>query len=354
MPKELREYLAVVINKNASDLHLTLDAPPILRIDGNLTPLMEPPLSADDLKKIIYSMMSDSQKVQFEENRELDFSLAMSGLDRFRVNVHLQRNCVEAAFRRVPMIIPTIEDLKLPTAVSLLARKINGLVLVTGPTGMGKTTTLAAMIQQINMERRAMVMCIEDPIEFIHHNKKSVIKQREVYRDTNSFAEALKRCLRQDPDVIVVGEMRDLETISTALTAAETGHLVLATLHTPDAAQTVERIIDVFPPHQQTQVRQQLASCLQGVISQCLLPHASGKGRVLATEIMLGTPAIRNLIRERAVEQMSTVIQTGAQFGMKTMDRSLKELLDIGAITLDTAMTYVKNTEEFRHFLNKK
>lgn len=353
MSKELRHYLQAVIDQNASDLHLTIEAPPILRIDGNLIPLSDPALSADDLKKMIYGVMTDFQKIQFEENRELDFSLALPGLDRFRVNVHLQRGCVEAAFRRVPMVIPTVEDLKLPGVVSLLARKINGLVLVTGPTGMGKTTTLAAMINQINMERRAMVMCIEDPIEFIHQNKKSVIKQREVYRDTNSFAEALKHCLRQDPDVIVVGEMRDLETISTALTAAETGHLVLATLHTPDAAQTVERIIDVFPPHQQTQVRQQLAACLQAVISQCLLPHASGKGRVLATEIMLGTPAIRNLIRERAVEQMPTVIQTGAQFGMKTMDRSLKELLDVGAISLDTAMTYMKNADEFRHFLNK-
>ncbi len=354
MAKELRDFLLVVINRNASDLHLTNEMPPVLRIDGDLVPMNEPPLSAEELKKMIYGVMTDTQKIQFEEERELDFSLALPGLDRFRINVHIQRNCVEAAFRRIPLFIPTIEDLQLPAAVGVLGRKMNGLVLVTGPTGMGKTTTLAALIQMINNERRAMIMCIEDPIEFLHSNKKSVIKQREVYRDTNSFSEALKRCLRQDPDVIVVGEMRDLETISTVLTAAETGHLVLATLHTPDAPQTIERIIDVFPPYQQMQVRQQLSACLQGVVSQRLLPHASGKGRVLATEVMMATPAIRNLIRERAVEQITTVIQTGAQFGMRTMDRSLKELFEAGSITLDTALVHAKNVEELKQFLSRK
>lgn len=354
MAKELRDFLLVVINRNASDLHLTNEMPPVLRIDGDLVPMAEPPLSSEELKKMIYGIMTDAQKIQFEEEREMDFSLALPGMDRFRINVHIQRGCVEAAFRRIPLFIPTIEELQLPPAVGILGRKMNGLVLVTGPTGMGKTTTLAAMIQMINNERRAMIMCIEDPIEFLHSNKKSVIKQREVYRDTNSFSEALKRCLRQDPDVIVVGEMRDLETISTVLTAAETGHLVLATLHTPDAPQTIERIIDVFPPYQQMQVRQQLSACLQGVVSQRLLPHASGKGRVLATEIMMATPAIRNLIRERSVEQITTVIQTGAQFGMRTMDRSLKELFEVGSITLDTALIHAKNAEELKQFLSKK
>jgi twitching motility protein PilT len=229
-----------------------------------------------------------------------------------------------------------------------LARKPNGLVLVTGPTGMGKTTTLAAMVELINNEKEYLIISIEDPIEFIFTNKKSVIKQREVYADTRSFADSLRHVLRQDPNVIVVGEMRDLETISTALTAAETGHLVLATLHTPDAPQTIERIIDVFPPYQQLQVRLQLSDCLQGVISQLLLPRASGKGRVLATEIMIGTAGIRNLIREHELEQIPTLMQTGSQYGMRTMDKSLKELFQQGLISLDVAMSKVKNTEEFK------
>ncbi|NLE64699.1 MAG: PilT/PilU family type 4a pilus ATPase, partial [Elusimicrobia bacterium] len=296
MAKELRELLLTAIQKGASDLHLTNGSAPILRIYGDLTPLPEEPLGPEDLKKMIYGVLTDTQKVQFEEEKELDFSLAMVGLDRFRVNVHLQRNCIEAAFRRVPLFIPSFDELGLPLVVANMARKKDGLILLTGPTGMGKSTTMAAMIQLINNERKCVIISIEDPIEFLHTNKKAVIKQREVFRDTHSFPEALKRCLRQDPDIIVVGEMRDLETISTALTAAETGHLVLATLHTPDAPQTIERIIDVFPPHQQQQIRQQLAACLQGVISQKLLPRADGKGRVLATEIMVATPAIRNLI----------------------------------------------------------
>ncbi|MBU2258281.1 MAG: PilT/PilU family type 4a pilus ATPase, partial [Candidatus Omnitrophica bacterium] len=248
----------------------------------------------------------------------------------------------------VPLKIPVIADIGLPPIAIELARKPNGLVLVTGPTGVGKTTTLAAMIDLINNERECMVMCVEDPIEFIHSNKKSVIKQREIYADTRSFADSLRHALRQDPNVIVVGEMRDLETISTALTAAETGHLVLATLHTPDAPQTVERIIDVFPPHQQTQVKLQLSDCLQGVISQLLLPHISGKGRVLATEIMIATSGIRNLIREQEIEQIPTLMQTGSQYGMKTMDKCLKELYQQGLISLDVAMSKAKNIEEFR------
>ena len=354
MPRELRDLLLTAIQKNASDLHLTHAMPPVLRVDGDLVPLSEAALTEEDLKRMIYSALTDRQKIQFEEEKELDFSLALVGLDRFRVNVHQQRSYVEAAFRRIPIFIPTVEELKLPPAISTLARKVNGLVLVTGPTGMGKSTTLAAMVQLINTERKCMIMSIEDPIEFVHANKRSVVKQREVYRDTNSFAEALKRCLRQDPDVIVVGEMRDLETISTALTAAETGHLVLATLHTPDAPQTIERIIDVFPPYQQHQVRQQLSTCLQGVVSQCLLPHASGRGRVLAVEIMIATPAIRNLVREQSVEQLHTAIQTGAQFGMKTMDRALKDLFEAGQISFEEALNHAKNPEELKFFVKNQ
>jgi twitching motility protein PilT len=297
---------------------------------------------------MIYSVLTNPQKEIFERDLELDFSLALPELDRFRVNIHIQRGSVEGAFRRVPLQIPSVEELGLPPIAIDLARKPNGLVLVTGPTGTGKTTTLAAMINIINNERECLIVCIEDPIEFLYKNKKSIIKQREVYSDTRTFAEALRHALRQDPNVIVVGEMRDLETISTALTAAETGHLVLATLHTPDAPQTIERIIDVFPPYQQQQVKLQLADSLQGVISQLLLPHASGHGRVLATEIMVGTAGIRNLIREQEIEQIPTLMQTGSQYGMKTMDKSLKELVARGLITLDAAMSKVKNVEEFR------
>ncbi|MCK9572743.1 MAG: type IV pilus twitching motility protein PilT [Candidatus Omnitrophica bacterium] len=345
---EIRDLLLLCFEKGASDLHITENEPPILRIDGRLVRTNLEVLHNQELKKMIYSVLSNPQKEMFERDLELDFSLALPGLDRFRVNVHIQKSSVEAAFRRIPLEIPRIEDLGLPSVILELARKPNGLVLVTGPTGMGKTTTLASMVNLINQERESLIMCIEDPIEFIHANKKSVIKQREVYADTRSFSEALKRALRQDPNVIVVGEMRDLETISTALTAAETGHLVLATLHTPDAPQTIERIIDVFPPHQQLQVKLQLSDCLQGVVSQLLLPHASGKGRVLATEIMIATQGIRNLIREQEIEQIPTLMQTGSQFGMRTMDKSLKELTQKGEITLDTAMSKVKNKEEFK------
>jgi len=350
---ELRDLLLLTIEKRASDLHLTYDTPPVLRIDGQLVLTNKNPLSRDELKKMIYSILTDSQKEIFERDRELDFSLALSGMDRFRVNVHLQRGAAEAAFRRIPIFIPNMEELGLPPVIVDLARRPNGLVLITGPTGTGKTTTLASMINLINEERENLVIMIEDPIEYVHFNKKSIIKQREVYRDTNSFAEALKRCLRQDPDVIVVGEMRDLETISTALTAAETGHLVLATLHTPDAPQTIERIIDAFPPHQQQQVKLQLSSALQGVASQILLPRADGQGRVLATEIMIATPGVRNLIREQAIEQLPTAIQTGSTYGMHTMDKSLQRLYQDGVITYETAMVCVKNKEEFAQLLDK-
>ena len=350
----LRELLLLTIQENASDLHLTEKCPPIFRIDGRLVPLKDEALSRDQIQEMIYSVLSDDQKAKFEEEKELDFSLALTGMDRFRVNVHIQRGSVEAAFRRISLFIPSMEELQLPPVIADLARKQNGLVLITGPTGTGKTTTLASMINLINSERTCVIMCIEDPIEYIFTNKKSVIKQREVYRDTNSFAEALKRCLRQDPDVIVVGEMRDLETISTALTAAETGHLVLATVHTPDAPQTIERIIDVFPPYQQQQVRLQLSTALQGVISQKLAPRASGKGRIMVPEIMIATAGVRNMIREKAVEQLRSAIQTGGQFGMRTFDKSLKELYEKDIITYQTALNMATDVNELKTLMSKK
>ena len=350
---DLKELLKLSIQRKASDLHLTENSPPVLRIDGKLVLVDADRLGREEIKKAIYGMLSDIQKEKFERDRELDFSLALEGLERFRVNVHIQKGSVEGAFRRIPQFVPSIQELGLPPAILDFARKPSGLVLITGPTGSGKTTTLAAMIEVINKERACMIMCIEDPIEYVHKNKKSVIKQREVYSDTLSFAEALKRCLRQDPDVIVVGEMRDLETISTALTAAETGHLVLATLHTPDAPQTIERIIDVFPAHQQQQVRLQLSASLQGVASQILLPQASKEGRVLASEILVVTPAIRNLIGEQWVEQIPTAIQTGIQYGMHTMDASLRILYEEGIISYEDALSQVKNVEEFQQMLER-
>jgi len=350
----LRELLLLSIQEGASDLHLTEKSPAIFRIDGRLIPLKDGALNRDQIQEMIYSVLSDVQKAKFEEEKELDFSLALNGMDRFRVNVHIQRGSVEAAFRRISLFIPSMEELQLPPVIADLARKQNGLVLVTGPTGTGKTTTLASMINLINSERTCVITCIEDPIEYLHSNIKSVIKQREVYRDTNSFAEALKRCLRQDPDVIVVGEMRDLETIGTALTAAETGHLVLATVHTPDAPQTVERIIDVFPPYQQQQVRLQLSTALQGVVSQKLAPRASGKGRIMVSEIMIATAGVRNMIRERAVEQLRSAIQTGGQYGMRTFDKSLKELYEKDIITYQTALNMATDINEFKSFTTKK
>jgi twitching motility protein PilT len=345
---EIRDLLVICIEKNASDLHLTEGESPIFRVDGRLQRTSMVPLNRYELKKMLYGILGDPQKEKFEKDLELDFSLALPNLDRFRVNIHLQKGSVEGAFRRVPLEVPPIGKLGLPPIITELARKPNGLVLVTGPTGMGKTTTLASMINLINQEREALVICIEDPIEFVFTNKRSIIKQREVYQDTRSFSEALKHCLRQDPNVIVVGEMRDLETISTTLTAAETGHLVLATLHTPDAPQTIQRIIDVFPPFQQQQVRLQLADSLQAVVSQLLLPHASGLGRVLATEILTATAGVRNIIREAQIEQLPTMMQTGSQYGMKTMDKCLKELMQQGVIKLEDAISKVKNPEEFR------
>ena len=339
--------LKLTEEKGASDLHITANNPPILRIDGRLVVVGMPAFDKEATRNLIYSMLNDEQKAIFEKERELDFSFALKDLDRFRVNIHVQKGNIEAALRRIPRKIPTIDELGLPDIVYDFVQKPNGLVLITGPTGTGKSTTLASMINFINESRRDLIVCIEDPIEFIYASKKSIIKQRELYSDTHSFPEALKRVLRQDPDVIVVGEMRDLSTVATTLTAAETGHLVLATLHTPDAPQTIQRIIDVFPPHQQRQVTVQLAECLQGVISQVLIPKADGKGRILATEVMVSTPGIRNLIRENDIAQIPSLLQMGAQHGMNTMDKSLKMLYKKGIITKDAALNKVKNISEF-------
>ncbi len=343
---DMRALFELAFARHASDIHLTEHTQPMIRIDGHLQPTGYAVLARADTKRLIYSLLTDQQKAQFELELELDLSIDVHGLGRFRINVHMQRGNVEAAFRLVSSRIPSLDELGLPPVVAELCRKPNGLVLVTGPTGVGKSTTLAAMVNLINHERRYHIMLIEDPIEYLHHNDLSIIKQREVHADTQSFSSALIHSLRQDPNVIVVGEMRDLETISTALTAAETGHLVLTTLHTSDAAQTIDRILDVFPPHRQEEIKVQFADCLQGVISQQLLPRCDRPGRVLAYEIMVGTPAVRNLIREHATEQILTTLQTGASHGMCTMDACLKDLYDRKVISHETAMSRAKNPAE--------
>jgi twitching motility protein PilT len=343
----IHHLLVEAVERGASDLHLTQNAPPILRIDGNLEVLDLPPLTATESQRMIYSTLNDSQKAQFEEHWELDLSIEIEDIGRFRVNVHKQRGAVEAAFRVVNDQIKSLRQLGLPTVTEEIARKTSGLILVTGPTGSGKTSTLAAIINQINDEQHRMIITVEDPIEYIHRNKKSVVKQREVTSDTKSFTDALRHVLRQDPDVVVIGEMRDLETISTALTAAETGHLVLATIHTPDAVQTVDRIIDVFPPNQQMQVRIQLANTLQAIVAQQLLAVPGGRGRVPATEILLATIGARNIIRNSKTEQLNSLLQTNYDMGMMTMDKSLKNLYQQGLISYEDAISRSKFPESF-------
>jgi len=335
---DLKNLLERVIESNASDLHLTEGAPPMLRIDGKLTPIGEKQLNSNETRTIIYSLLNDEQKEIFETTLELDMSINFENIGRFRINVHRQKGSIEAAFRAIPFQISTIEELGLPPVVATLSRKPSGFILVTGPTGMGKTTTLAAMLDLISKERNCLIITIEDPIEYVLSHKKSIIKQREVGSDTRSFANALRHVLRQDPDVICIGEMRDLETISTAITAAETGHLVLATLHTPNTAQTIDRIIDVFPSNQQDQIRVQLAASLEGIIAQQLIPKVGG-GRIVAVEVLIATPAIRNVIRTQKTEQISTLLQTSSEFGMIPMDKSLLDLYERGLITYDDAIT---------------
>ena len=345
---ELGKLLALAFKKGASDLHLIVGSPPLLRINGELIRTTMEPLTAEACQESVYSFLTPEQRARFERELELDVSVAVPDVGRFRVNIHRERGSVEAAFRTVHPHVASIQELGLPTVVSELCRRPNGLVLVTGHTGVGKTTTISSMIEQIVQERRCLVITIEDPIEYLHRHARGYVKQREVHVDTHSFAAALTHVLRQNPDVIVIGEMRDLKSISTALTAAETGHLVLATLHTPGAAQTVNRIIDVFPPDQQEQVRVQLSGCLQGVISQELLPKADGTGRVLACEILIATSAVRNLIRSMRTDQIPTAIETGAEFGMLSMDRSIKSLYLDGIVSYESALARIRDPRSLK------
>jgi twitching motility protein PilT len=345
----LHQLLRAMIDKGASDMHITTGSPPLLRIDGEIVPLKLPPLGAVETKQLCYSVLTEEQKIQFEKNKELDLSFGVKNLSRFRANIFLQRGAVSGAFRTIPFKILSFDELGLPPIAAELAFKPRGLVLVTGPTGSGKSTTLASIIDKINTDTRQHIMTIEDPIEYLHPHKRCIINQREVGTDTGSFKQALKYVLRQDPDVVLVGEMRDLETIEAALTIAETGHLVFATLHTNSALQSINRIIDVFPPHQQSQVRAQLSFVLEGVISQLLLPRAGQPGRVLAMEVLVPNSAIRNLIREDKVHQIYSQMQMGqTKFGMQTMNQSLYSLYSRRLISLEEAMGHSSDQDELR------
>ena len=343
---KIRDLLATARERNASDLHLTVGSPPILRVDGQLREMEEGPLSKHAVLQIIYDVLTEDQKSRFGQTREFDFSLDLPDIGRFRVNVFEELRGHGAVFRLVPNHILTLDELGMPPTVKQLCLTERGLILVTGPTGSGKTTTLAAMIDQINDHRGGHIITIEDPIEFVHLPKNCLIRQREVGVHTHSFANALRAALREDPDVILVGEMRDLETISAALTAAETGHLVLSTLHTNNAAQTISRIIDVFPPDQQDQIRTQLAEVVVATLAQTLLPAAGGVGRVAAVELLVATPALRNLIRERKTFQIPSAIQTGAKEGMQSRDQSLQQLVRMGRISLEEARKWASDPQQ--------
>jgi len=345
------ELLRAMVQRGSSDLHMCVGVPPIVRVDGQLLPLPFSKLTAADSQRLVYDILTDEQIRRFEEDMELDCSYAVKNLSRFRVNVYRDKGAVATAFRTIPVKIPTMKDLQLPKILEDLTRRPRGLVLVTGPTGSGKSTTLASMIGQINQERSLHIITIEDPIEYLHSHKYSIINQRELGADTGSFANALRASLREDPDVILVGEMRDLETIGIAVTCAETGHLVFATLHTNSAAQTIDRMVDVFPPGQQEQIRFQLSNNLEAVICQQLLPRAGMPGRVCAMEIMIATPAIRNLIREAKSHQIPSSIQTGAKFGMQTMDQHLRDLYAQGVITYEDAINRALNPDELKRMI---
>jgi twitching motility protein PilT len=350
----MQQLLKTMVEQGGTDLHITTNSPPQVRIDGQLAPLQMPPLNAAQTKALIYSVMTDQQKHRFEDNLELDFSFGIKNLARFRANVFNQRGALGAAFRTIPWEIMSFRDLGIPDIVSHIAEKPRGLVLVTGPTGSGKSTTLAAMLDKVNSERHSHIVTIEDPIEYLHSHKRCLVNQRELGADTKSFPNALRSVLRQDPDVVLIGEMRDLETIECALRVAETGHLTFATLHTNSAAQTINRIIDVFPPNQQPQVRAQLSLTLQGVFCQTLLPKASGTGRVLAMEILVPNSAIRNLIREDKIHQIYSMMQTGqAKHGMQTFNQSLATQYFRRQISLQTAMSVSHNSEELQEMINR-
>jgi twitching motility protein PilT len=346
------ELLEVILERGASDLHLTVGAPPTIRLHGDLLRLEEyPKMTPRGIQGMVYAILPQKMRERLEQELELDMSYQLPGKARFRVNVYYQRDSIGAAFRLIPFDIKSLEELGLPTVVADLARYPRGFVVVTGPTGSGKSTTLASMVDIVNRERQAHIMTVEDPIEFLHRHVNCIVNQREVGADTHSFSSALKHVLRQDPDVILVGEMRDLETISTAITAAETGHLVFATLHTQDAPQTIDRIIDVFPPHQQQQVRVQLATTLQGIVTQQLLQTADARGRCVASEVLIATPAVRNLIREGKTHQIYSIMQAGGRFGMQTMDQSLANLVKAGKISQQMAYERCHDAEELNRLI---
>jgi twitching motility protein PilT len=342
-----------MIEKGASDMHITTGSPPLLRIDGAVVPLKLPPLSPIETKQLCYSVLTEEQKIAFEKNKELDLSFGVKSLARFRANIFMQRGAVSAAFRNIPFKILSFDELGLPQVVADLANKARGLVLVTGPTGSGKSTTLASMIDKINSETRQHIMTIEDPIEYLHPHKRCIVNQREVGADTTSFKDALKYVLRQDPDVVLVGEMRDLETIEAALTIAETGHLVFATLHTNSAIQSINRIIDVFPSHQQPQVRAQLSFVLEGVVSQLLIPKANGPGRAMALEVMVPNAAIRNLIREDKIHQVYSQMQVGqGKHGMQTLNQCLYGLVQRRLVSVEDALGHAYEPDELQMMLD--
>jgi twitching motility protein PilT len=350
---ELQKLLEIVIERHASDLHITTGSPPQFRIDGKLVAFDSSPLNAVDTKRICYSVLTDAQRHKFEEENELDFSFGIKGLSRFRGNIFMQRGALAGAFRAISFDILNFSELGVPAIVNELIKKPKGLVLVTGPTGTGKSTTLAAMIDKINTEKSAHIITVEDPIEFLHRHRKCIVNQREVNSDTKTFAAALRHILRQDPDIILIGEMRDLETIEAALVTAETGHLTFATLHTNSCVETINRIIDVFPPHQQQQIRVQLSFVLEGVLAQQLIPRAGGKGRVMAMEVMIPNPAIRNLIREDKLQQIYSLMQVGqTKFGMQTMNQALLSLLERHLISFEDAMERSHNPEELRQMIS--
>src|SRR5262245_38828160 len=350
----LPELLQVLVEHSGSDLHITTNTPPQIRIHGKLQPLDLPPLGPSETKALAYSVLTDAQKKRFEETLELDFSFGIRGVARFRCNVFNQRGAVAAVYRVIPEQIKNFNELMLPQVIANLSERPRGLVLVTGPTGSGKSTTLAAMIDKINTERREHIITIEDPIEYIHQHKGCLVNQREVHSDTLGFAAALRAALREDPDIVLIGEMRDLETIESALRIAETGHLTFATLHTNSAAQTINRIIDVFPAHQQGQIRTQLSLVLEGIVCQSLLPKADGKGRVVSLEIMVPNPAIRNLIRDDKVHQIYSTMQTGQEkLGMQTMNQSLATLYQKRLVTLETALNASSLKEELEQMISR-
>jgi twitching motility protein PilT len=351
MEFDFAEVLMQVMERNASDLHLTAGSPPMIRHHGRLHALDYPVLTPQATRETIYSILTNDQRQRLETDWQVDLAYSIPGRARFRVNAFFQRASLSAAFRLIPQTMPKLKQLGLPSVLDDFTKKPRGFVLVTGPTGSGKSTTLAAMLDLINDTRHEHILTIEDPIEFLHAHKRCIVNQRELGADAQSFAEGLKAGLRQDPDVILVGEMRDLETISTALTAAETGHLVFATLHTQDTAQTVDRIVDVFPPAQQHQVRVQLSVSLQGIVTQQLLPLENGTGRTVATEVLVPTPAVRNLIREGKTHQIYSALQTGAQFGMQTMDTSLAQLVKDGKISRELAESRSSSPEELRRLM---